>query len=166
MKDLTARDVMTERVLTVQADWPVTHLTEFLLEHGISGAPVTTAEGTLIGVVSLTDIVRHESLPQKEPHPHGAHDFYVLSLEGRYAEEEWSAFRIDEGSEVTVRDIMTPTIFKVHERAPVREVADLMIKGRIHRVFVTRGDTIVGIVTALDLLQVIRDGSPRVDALS
>ncbi len=158
MKKLTAIDVMTEEVLTVQADWPVTHLAEFLIEQGISGAPVTSEEGALIGVVSLTDIVRYESLPQKEAHPHGAHDFYVLSLEGRFAEEEWSAFRVGDASEATVRDIMTPTLFRVHEHAPVQEVADTMITGRIHRVFVTRGETVVGIVTALDLLRVIRDG--------
>ena len=36
-------------------------------------------------------------------------------------------------------------------------VADTMLKGRIHRVFVTRDRKLVGIVTALDMLQVIRD---------
>jgi CBS domain-containing protein len=52
---------------------------------------------------------------------------------------------------------MTPMIFSVREDTSVQEVADTMLKGRIHRVFVTRDGKLTGIVTALDMLQVIRD---------
>lgn len=157
MSELTARDVMNRSVLTAEADWPVSRLAEYLIEQGISGAPVTNEDAALVGVVSLTDIVRHDSMPQREPHLHGTHEYYRFSLEDRYAEEEVSAFRIDSNTQTTVRDIMTPTIFRVRESTPIAEVANLMIKGRIHRVFVTREKSIVGIITALDLLKVIRD---------
>jgi CBS domain-containing protein len=55
-----------------------------------------------------------------------------------------------------VRDIMTPMIFSVSEDTSVQEVAETMLKGRIHRVFVTRDNKLAGIVTALDMLKVIR----------
>lgn len=155
MKGLTAKDVMTRTVLTAQADWPINRLAEFLIEHDISGAPVTSGFGALVGVVSLTDIVRHDTLPQKEPPPHRMHDFYLPVLEDRYAQEEVATFRIDETSEVTVGDIMTPTIFQVEEDTPVQQVAEKMIRGRIHRVLVTDGERVVGIITALGLLDVI-----------
>jgi len=45
----------------------------------------------------------------------------------------------------------------VSEEDSVQDVAETMIKGRIHRVFVTREGKLKGIVTALDMLQVIRD---------
>jgi CBS domain-containing protein len=48
-------------------------------------------------------------------------------------------------------------IFSVSENTSVQEVADVMLKGRIHRVFVTRDGRLAGIVTALDMLKVIRD---------
>lgn len=155
MKGLTAKDVMTHTVLTAQADWPIYRLAEFLIENDISGAPVTSEFGALVGVVSLTDIVRHESLPQKEPHPHRTHDFYLPILEDQYAQEEVATFRIDGASEVTVRDIMTPMIFQVEDNTLVQQVAEKMIRGRIHRVFVTNGERVVGIITALGLLDVI-----------
>jgi CBS domain-containing protein len=155
MKGLTAKDVMTCDVLTARADWPINRLAEFLIEHDFSGAPVISEFGKLIGVVSLTDIVRHESLPQKEPHPHQPHDYYLPLLDDQYAQEEVAAFRIDDASEVTVRDIMTPMIFQVEEDTPVQQIAEKMIRGRIHRVFVTRGERVVGIITALGLLDVI-----------
>jgi CBS domain-containing protein len=58
---------------------------------------------------------------------------------------------------ITVQDIMTLMIFDVDESVSVQQVADYMIKGHIHRVFVTREKKLTGIITALDLLKVIRD---------
>ena len=58
---------------------------------------------------------------------------------------------------MTVQDIMTPTVFSVDEEAALQHVADAMIRGRIHRVFVTRQKKLVGIITALDMLKIIRD---------
>ena len=58
----------------------------------------------------------------------------------------------------TVRDIMTPMIFDVSEDTTLPEAADAMIRGHIHRIFVTRHHKVTGIVTALDMLKVIRDG--------
>ena len=156
MKGLTALDVMTPHVLPAQADWPIDRLAEFLIENDISGAPVTSEYGALVGVVSLTDIVRHDSLHQREPQGSRTHDYYLPVLEGRYAKEEMAAFRVDNGSDVTVRDIMTPMIFQVEGHTPIQEVADKMIRGRIHRVFVTQNGKVVGIITALGLLDVLR----------
>jgi len=52
---------------------------------------------------------------------------------------------------------MTPMIFQVTEHTPVQEVADMMIKNRIHRVFVTRNEKVIGIISTPDMLKVIRD---------
>ena len=56
----TARDLMTDRVLAARADWSLRELATFFTEHAISGAPVVSEFGTAIGVVSLTDIARHD----------------------------------------------------------------------------------------------------------
>jgi predicted transcriptional regulator len=56
---------MTTEVLAVEADWSIERLSEFLIENSISGAPVQSKEGNLIGVVSLTDIVQYDTLPEK-----------------------------------------------------------------------------------------------------
>jgi signal-transduction protein with cAMP-binding, CBS, and nucleotidyltransferase domain len=39
----------------------------------------------------------------------------------------------------------------------VQQVADMMIKNRIHRVFVTRQEKVVGIISTPDILKIIRD---------
>ncbi len=84
MKRLTAKDVMNEDVLSVGMDWSVEYLTDFLVENGISGAPVTSENGKLVGVVSLTDIVRHNSLPGKDSRLNSPYDYYRHGLEHQY----------------------------------------------------------------------------------
>lgn len=153
----TISNIMQSEVLAVGADWSLEKLAGFLVDNSISGAPVTDADGELIGVVSLTDIVRQNSLPDSGPEAITAHDVYRYELERHLSTDELRAFNTSYESPVLVRDIMTPMIFKVDEDASVQEVADTMLRGRIHRVFVTRGKKLTGIVTALDMLQVIRD---------
>ena len=160
---LTAKDVMTRNVIPVPADMPVEDLATFLISHGISGAPVTNLEDELIGVVSLTDIARHDGIPasRRRLQSNERHDVYLKleldALESEFDQEELNGFQIEGGSGVTVRDIMTPTIFGVVEKMPIQDVADYMIRGKIHRQFVTRGHQVVGVITAMDLLRVVRD---------
>ena len=157
MKGLTAKDVMNQDVLSVGMDWSVEYLTDFLVENGISGAPVTSEDGKLVGVVSLTDIVRHSSMPGKDSLSNSPHDYYCQELEHQYAKEDIRSLNIGAEALDTVRDIMTPMIFDVTEDTKVKQVADTMIRGRIHRVFVTRKEKLTGVITTVDMLKVVRD---------
>jgi CBS domain-containing protein len=154
---LTVKDVMQREVLAVDADWPLDKLAGFLVDNSISGAPVTDEKGGLVGVVSLTDLVRHSSMTEKDTESTNTHDVYLYELERHLSHEELRVFHTQYESPIQVREIMTPMIFKVSEEDSVQDVAATMIKGRIHRVFVTRGSKLTGIVTALDMLQVIKN---------
>ena len=157
MKRLTAKDVMNKDVLSVGMDWSIEYLTDFLVENGISGAPVTSEDGKLVGVVSLTDIVRHSSLPGNTSQLNSPYDYYRHGLEHHYATEDIRSLNIGTEALDTVRDIMTPMVFDVTEDMKVKQVADTMIRGRIHRVFVTRKEKLTGVITTVDMLKVIRD---------
>ena len=157
VREITVSDVMRSEVLAAEADWSLDTLAEFLVDNSISGAPVTAADGELVGVVSLTDIVRQNSMTDSAPGADAAHDVYLYELERHMSREDIKVFHAEYESPVQVRDIMTPMIFRVSEDTRIQEVAETMLKGRIHRVFVTRDSKLVGIVTALDMLQVIRD---------
>jgi len=154
---LTVKDVMQSEVLAVDADWPLDKLAGFLVDNSISGAPVTDEKGELVGVVSLTDLVRHSSMTEKDTEAANTHDVYLYELERHMSHEELRVFHTQYESPIQIREIMTPMIFKVSEEDSVQDVAATMIKGRIHRVFVTRGTRLTGIVTALDMLQVIKN---------
>ena len=108
-----------------------------------------------IGVVSLTDVARNGGLGE-----HGsadAHGFYKNELASVVARDEMRGLHVETESATTVGDIMTPLVFSVDESVPVQEVAEAMITGRIHRVFVTHAGALVGIISAMDLLPLVRD---------
>lgn len=158
LDEVTAADVMNTEVMTIRHDWPVSYLAEFLTEHSISGGPVVTDEGKLLGVVSVTDIVRHDSFPERRPAKEIAPIYYHHALEDHYSHEDLSSFRFATNDQTTVREIMTPMLFAVPEDAKMLEVAKTMITGRIHRVLVTKGDELVGIISALDVIRLLANG--------
>lgn len=150
MKKLLARDVMTPHVVTVAEDMSTHDLARFLVEHEISGAPVVDAQGRLVGVVSMTDIVRSDAERDEDLDNPGyyrgdPYDFTLEDLGQKYVEQQ----------SVTVREVMTPAIHSVADTAPVAEVAAMMLERHVHRLIVMRDADPVGIITSLDLLRMI-----------
>lgn len=157
MKRIKAKDIMTTDVLVASAEWSLERLTEFFVENSISGAPVTSEDGKLIGVVSLTDIVVKGAMQARNFQSEGPHEYYLKELERQYGRQEMGSFQVVDEPLVIVREIMTPMIFKVNEDTVVKKVADIMIRNRIHRVFVTREEELVGVIATPDMLKIIRD---------
>ena len=154
----TARDLMTKRVRAARPDWSLRELASFFTEHAISGAPVVSDYGTAIGVVSLTDIAHHDSEAEAASDADEAPAYFLG--EGGAAENEDSLEQLRSRPQTTVKDIMMPAVFTVEEDATIREVADRMVRGQLHRLLVVRAGTkrdIVGIVSTIDLLTWIRD---------
>ena len=162
----TVSSIMQRDVLSVEDNWSLQRLARFLTDNQISGAPVTSKDGELIGVVSLTDIVRYESMPESQAEVHDTHEFYLHTLEMQVAQEEATTFQLEQESSATVRDIMTPMIFEVDQNASIEEVADTMVKGHIHRLFVTHNKQIAGVVSALDMVEFLRNSFGKTATLA
>jgi len=149
MVERLVRDVMNTSVLTFPDDGTVSELAVFLTDKQISGVVVQDRRGRLVGVVSVTDIVEQRSLDD--------------GAAARAADEAWEEDRRiaipgslrEKGGAVLVRDIMTPTVYTIPGETTVTEAAKTMIAGRIHRLFVTSGGHVAGVVTTLDLLRLL-----------
>jgi CBS domain-containing protein len=149
---MLVRDVMTRSVHTVGVEWPLDELRSFLLDRGISGAPVVDPAGVLVGVVSATDLMRSDAREQTQTTTPG---YFASSLDRPLSQDELGTMYVEVGDGQTVGEVMTPVVFQAEEETPVAEVADMMTQGRIHRVVVTRDAKVVGIVSALDLVRVL-----------
>lgn len=156
MVNLLAKDIMNPEVLSVGLDWSVRQLADFFIENSISGAPVISENNKLLGVVSMTDLIRHKSMPGNIFRSDDIDECYIYCSERPYSPAEIESSRIESESLVTVRDIMTPVTFNVNEFTKIQDIADAMLRGQIHRVFVTRNDILVGIITTMDMLNAIR----------
>jgi predicted transcriptional regulator len=150
----TAGDVMTTPVLSVHPDMTVRELATFFADHQISGAPVIDPTHHVVGVVSTTDLAQGE-LDEAELAPcHAGPEGDLREWQDRMDREDLRHLHVEQADR-TVEDIMTPAVYTVRDDAPVAMLARTMVAGRVHRLFVTRGGRIVGIVTSLDLLKLL-----------
>jgi len=55
---LTVEKIMTRNVMSVKVDTPIIDAAELMLEHKVSGLPVVDEDGSLVGVITESDIFR------------------------------------------------------------------------------------------------------------
>jgi CBS-domain-containing membrane protein len=143
---LTAADVMTTDVVTVDPDKPVRDIAELLYTRRISGVPVVDSDGSVIGIVSEGDLIGHAAIVGEH------HRSWWLSL---FADESVTARDYAKAHGRTARDVMTTNVITVEETKTLREIVETLHRHRINRVPVVRDGKLVGIVTRGDLLKAL-----------
>lgn len=175
---MTVKDIMRGDVVTVPPDLTVRELTRLLSDQGITGVPVVTDSGEVLGVVSSTDVVRLAAeaaevsvtgtrwIPvaaaEGDPEDESSDPYsdYFLPEDAPVVRPEWAASGNDGPLDnLTVSDIMTPVTFSVEPGTSVRDLADFLVRGRIHRALVLDDGRLKGIVTTMDVLQAVADGT-------
>ncbi|HEY9227737.1 MAG TPA: CBS domain-containing protein [Gemmatimonadaceae bacterium] len=179
------REIMTTDMLVVTPETTLREAMELLGRHHVSGAPVVSG-GVLIGVVTGTDLMMFASALSGVPTEHEAADEWFDNdvtgdRESERDQEPASAFFSelwdDAGADVAGRivSIAGPewNVLEEHDvseamtRMPLATLtpdadaalaAEMMTRRRVHRVLVTEGDTLVGIVSALDIAKAVADG--------
>lgn len=149
---VTARDLMTPDVLTVYEGWSVKRLAEFFVRQSISGAPVISSDHCLVGVVSMTDIARFESMDLGKKTALMADNVYSEAVGQTVSAEVLEAMVVHADANSTVNQIMTKKVLSVDGAASVAEVAKCMSQANIHRVFVTDRGVVIGVITSGDIL--------------
>ena len=119
-------------VATVREDVPVADLCDMLQQAHVNGLPVLNADGELVGIVTEQDVL-------------------YGTMGGRG----------DAGgtNPLLVRDIMTSPAVCATEDTEVVELCELMWGMRIHRIPIVREGRVVGLVTALDLIRAVAEGT-------
>lgn len=161
-------EVMRREVVTVTPEMSVRELLKLFVNEQISGVPVVSEDGEIVGVVSTTDVVRlgagerelnaeqlnweSLALPGEEYDADSAAPFFLADGDWRYPNEGQA---LPEGvfDGYQVSDIMTPAVFTVRPSDSVVDAGKFLLQGRIHRALVVEGEQLKGIVTALDLLR-------------
>ena len=182
---LRLRDIMATDVVAILSDASVRDAMELLSRHHVSGAPVVDGS-TLVGVVSATDLMEFAAALSGVPTALDTRDEWNESadpsLENRVDDEDelgcafFTDMWEDAGADVTQR-LATPsspewnaleehTVSEVMTRAPLvtlgpdasaETAAEIMRTKGIHRVLVTEGGELVGIVSALDIVKAAAD---------
>ena len=144
---MLARDIMTSPVVTISEDSTVADAAALMLKHGASCLPVLNGDGKLTGIITHSDFGFHRKfLPMTD---------HLYTLMGSFVRPETVEMVAREVSARRIRDVMSQPVVTLEEEAPIAKVADLMISKGIHRLPVTRGEELVGIITRHDLVKLM-----------
>jgi CBS domain-containing protein len=139
---MRARDLMKRDPITVRPETPFLEIQRLFVQAQIGGAPVVDAQGQVQGIITNSDLLREvdelcdEDLDEDEP-------------------EDEEAL-LDRLATLTAGEIATPEAIWVSPDAHVAEVAQRMRDEAVHRVLVGEDGKLVGILTAFDLLAVVK----------
>ncbi|OGF98157.1 MAG: hypothetical protein A3F83_08335 [Candidatus Glassbacteria bacterium RIFCSPLOWO2_12_FULL_58_11] len=140
---------MTRKVVLVRGELTINELIEIFLENKISSAPVVDDNNELIGIVTKTDILGHFMDMDLD---------LTLTVGLRDLMEshpEQSDLEVSAHTDLTVRQIMTTDPITVEENIRIEQLAGTMVEKGIHRLIVTKGKSVVGIVSTLDILHFV-----------
>jgi CBS domain-containing protein len=135
-------DVMTSRVHVASPNAPFKLLVRLIEENRVSAIPIVDNEGVPLGIVSESDLLLKERLPELE----ASRDlFHVRKRHHDKAKAEGTV----------ASEVMSSPAITIAADTSLSEAARLMQEGNIRRLIVVdeRG-RIAGIVTRSDLLQV------------
>lgn len=187
-RDMTPaiRDVMTRDVLTVAPETTLRDAVELLAFNHLSGAPVLDGQ-RLVGVITASDLLEFAAtspgVPTLREEGEDVIEWPQTSVEeevtvgdesdSTYFAEMWEDAGADVAERVATPDgpewnlyddhivgeVMTRQVLTLPSDAELRDAAEMMKDHRIHRVVITEGEVVVGIVSALDIAKAAANGA-------
>lgn len=131
--------IMTEAVVVIEAERPVSEALECFSHYPIHHLPVVR-NGRLAGMLSSSDVAR------LEPRSGGTPEADVAGLDRR----------------VTIEQLMHPQPLSLGAHASIGEAAEQLMQAGVHAVaIVDDADRVIGIVTTSDVMRSLLHGPPR-----
>ncbi len=128
---LVVRDIMTERVVTCLPDDRIAKVWSTMLESDVTGLPVLSSKGALIGMVTRHDIIKA--------------GFTRIGM------EDESGTRAKQSP--LVERIMSTPAHTVSQTMPVSEAIDMMLKLDVGRLTVVDNNKLTGIIDRIDAVR-------------
>ena len=124
---LTARDIMTTSLVTLDQDTSLLEAMQLLTRRGISGAPVVDRESRLIGILSEADCLR------------------AIASGEYYSDSHYE--------ESSVQQYMTKAAFTIPPELGIYRVAQIFLERGVRRLPVVDADRLLGQVSRRDVLR-------------
>jgi len=131
-----ARDLMTVSVLSLPSDSTLIDAWALMKRRGFRHIPVTSMHGTLVGMVSDRDLLRH--VPE------------LITMANT-----------SQAAQRRLAEIMTSRVISATPTTDIREIARVLLDEQIHAIPILDGDRrLVGILSTHDLLRGIANYGP------
>ncbi|PCI08009.1 MAG: hypothetical protein COB02_01775 [Candidatus Cloacimonadota bacterium] len=127
-------EIMNTRVVTVNENMLILDVRNIMMEEDITALPVVDKLDCLSGIITQSDL---------------------FTLENLYLRND--NYNKDQIKGVKVKDVMTKSVITINKSVSVEEAANKILSNHIHRLIVTDGQKINGIVSSTDILKAILD---------
>ncbi len=127
-------ELMQAPVRTLRADATIADAVQTMADAHVRGLAVTDHAGRVLGVVTTTDILEAQ------------------------AEHDDRRARTALFERTEVRELMSTPPRTIEADADVRAAARQMAQADVHRLFVVRGDALVGVISQTDIARAVGDG--------
>jgi len=125
-------ELMHAPVRTLRADATIAEAVQTMADAHVSGLAVIDRGGRVVGVVTTTDVLQAQ------------------------AEHDDRRARTELFERTEVRELMSTPPQTID--ADVREAARQMWQAEVHRLFVVRGDDLVGVISQSDIARAVGEG--------
>ncbi len=150
---MKVNDVMTSDVFVVGPEDTIAEAVKKLAEHGISGSPVVDSQGTLVGIITESDIlnalkVKYKQLRMVYPSLSLVSVSFVEKFHNKEAIEAFKEISSSKVSELMTKDVVT-----IENGSELGKVVRLMMEKDVNRVPVMKEENIIGIVSRADVIK-------------
>jgi CBS-domain-containing membrane protein len=118
----------------------------------ISGVPVVAEDGTILGIVSESDLLRRAELGTEPQHK------WWLSF---FSDPDLLARQYRKTHGLKAEDVMSRPVVTVDEDADLSEIANTLEKRRVKRLPVVRDGKLVGIISRADIVKALSQSEPQ-----
>lgn len=141
--NLHCADIMTREPIAITADTPLAQAWQAMRERRVKALPVIDADRRVVGIVTLTDFMRHARLDSP--------DSLGKRLRALVGGNGASADRPSAAGQIMGRNVQVAS-----ERMPLTELAPLLVRDGHHHVpVVDHRDMLVGMLTQSDLIRAL-----------
>jgi CBS domain-containing protein len=152
----TAEDLMTPNPVSMDQHATLHEAAAILTDREIGALPIIDDAGRPVGVLSRTDLVRHDrekaNFLTPEAETYGESEMTLSS-----GEKLGAGFLVETVVPTQVTEVMTPTVISVAIDTPAIVVVSRMVALKVHRLFVVEGTgVLVGVISTFDILRNLR----------
>ena len=143
---MKAQDIMTREVATVRPETSMREIAALMMEKNISGMPVVSDDGAIVGIVSEGDLLHRAEVGTERKHK------WWFQI---FADSDAAAREYAKAHGLSARDVMSRYVISVRDDADLRDVADILDSHRIKRVPVLHDGRLAGIISRRDLVRAL-----------
>ncbi len=139
---MRVRDVMQKNVIAVRPELTYEEAGRLMVEHNVSGLPVTDENGGLVGIISEKDLF-------KALYPGEAE--FAVAMDQAYEDQEARETNVSEMRKHPVSRYMTKRVLTLSPDTPILRAGGIMLAHHVHRMPVVEDGKLVGIVSREDI---------------